>query len=69
MRIIVFGATGRTGQHVWRQALEQNDMQSLHVSNPYDGSLPYLDEQKSRICFNGPLEDAGGFRCIPALIE
>ena len=23
MRVIVFGATGKTGQHVWRQALEQ----------------------------------------------
>lgn len=23
MKIIVFGATGKTGQHVWRQALEQ----------------------------------------------
>jgi putative NADH-flavin reductase len=31
MRIIIFGATGKTGQHVWRQALEQGHEATVFV--------------------------------------
>jgi len=33
-RIVVFGATGKTGRHVWRQALEQGHEVTVFVRSP-----------------------------------
>ena len=34
MKVIIFGATGKTGQHTWRQALEQGHEVTVFVRSP-----------------------------------
>lgn len=44
MKIIVFGATGKTGQHVWRRALEQGHDVTVFVRSPQK-----IDSDKSKL--------------------
>ncbi|MEM7031285.1 MAG: SDR family oxidoreductase [Chloroflexota bacterium] len=35
MKVIIFGATGKTGQHTWQQALEQGHEVTVFVRSPH----------------------------------
>lgn len=55
MKLIVFGATGKTGQHVWRQALEQG-----HDVTAFARSIDKIDRGDSSVrVVQGDITDAG----------
>ena len=47
MKLIVFGATGKTGQHVWRQALEQGQRHGLRALGGQDRSQRFQRARRS----------------------
>ena len=54
MKLIVFGATGKTGQHVWRQALEQG-----HDVTAFARSVDKIDRGDSSVrVVQGDITDA-----------
>ena len=54
MKLIVFGATGKTGQHVWRQALEQG-----HDVTAFARSVEKIDRGDSSVrVVQGDITDA-----------
>lgn len=53
MRVIVFGATGKTGRHTWQNALEQG-----HKVTAFGRSVDKLDSGEGLSTFKGDVFDA-----------
>ena len=55
MKLIIFGATGKTGQHIWRQALDQG-----HDVTAFARSIDKIDSGDSSVrVVQGDITDAG----------
>lgn len=60
MKLIVFGATGKTGQHVWRQALERGHEVSVFTRSAakFDESGPNLRVVQGNVLDHSSVADA-----------